>query len=294
MELRVLNYFLTVAEEGNITKAAKLLHISQPTLSRQLMQLENELGVELFKRSNHSIVLTQEGLMLKRRAKEMVLLADKTKEELSGNGAVISGQISIGCGELQSISELAELMTAFQEKYPLIQYELYSGNTVGIKDRMENGTLDLGLLLEPVDVEKYEFVRMKTKEEWGVLVREDLPIAKKDVVRPEDLVEIPIMMAASNPIKNELSSWFGDYASQLQIVSTYNLSYNSAILAQKKPSALLCLKLDATYEGMVFVPAAPRLTLSSVLAWKEHQTFSKATAAFIQFVKEMQNVNDKI
>ncbi|MDO5294429.1 MAG: LysR family transcriptional regulator [bacterium] len=292
MELRILNYFLTVAEEENITKAAKLLHVSQPTLSRQLMQLEEELGVQLFKRSNHNIILTQEGLMLKRRAKEMLVLADKTKEELSGNGEAISGKIAIGCGELLSVSELAEIMTAFQGKYPLVTYDIYSGNTVGIKERMENGALDLGLLIEPVEVEKYEFVRMKTKEEWGVLVNENLPIADKPHIRPEDLVGIPIMIASSNPIQNELASWFGDYADDIKVASTYNLIYNSAIFAQKKSGALLCIKLNSSYKGLKFVPLFPRLTLSSVLAWKEHQEFSKTTAAFIQFVKEMQNMNN--
>ncbi|MDO5520948.1 MAG: LysR family transcriptional regulator [bacterium] len=293
MELRVLKYFLTTAEEENITKAAKLLHVSQPTLSRQLMQLEEELGVVLFKRSNHNIVLTQEGLLLKRRAKEMLLLADRTKEELSGKDEAISGKVSIGCGELQSVSELAEIITAFGEAYPLVQFQIYSGSSVDIKERIENGTLDLGLLLEPVDITKYDFVRMHTKEEWGILVDKRLPISKKEVVRPEDLVGLPLMISSSNPIKNELSSWFGDYAGQLNVVSTYNLMYNSAILAEKRAGALLCLRLEARYENLVFIPLAPRLTLSSVLAWKERQTFSKATAAFIQFAREMQKLNDK-
>ncbi len=289
MELRVLNYFLVVAQEENITKASKLLHVSQPTLSRQLMQLEEELGVSLFKRSNHSIVLTNEGRMLKRRAQEMVSLADKTIKELSESSEELSGEISIGCSELQSMRELAEIMIEFQKKHPLISYEIYSGNTSSIKERMERGTLDIGLLIEPIDTDKYTYIHMKTKEEWGVLVSEEMELAKREVIHPKDLAGIPIITATSRPMRNELENWFGEYVDKIPQFSYYNLLYNSAVLAQKGAGVVLCLKLDANYEGLKFIPLAPKLELSSILAWKSHQTFSPATAAFIQFLQKYIN-----
>ena len=175
MELRVLNYFLMAAREENITRAASLLHVTQPTLSRQLMQLEEELGVKLFERSSHSIILTDEGMLLKRQAQELLRLAEKTKREVSHEEESIIGEIAIGSGELRSSGCLAELLSSFREKYPMIQYDIFSGNADNIKDRMEQGLLDMGLLLEPVDIGKYEFIRMPLKEERGILPHKNPP-----------------------------------------------------------------------------------------------------------------------
>lgn len=286
MELRVLNYFLMVAREENITKAAQLLHVTQPTLSRQLMQLEEELGVKLFDRSSHSIILTSEGMLLKRRAQEMINLAEKTRNELAQSEENLTGQIAIGSGELQSMDELSSLITGFRSRHPLVTFDIYSGNTTGIKARIENGTLDMGLLLEPVDTAKYEFIRLHTKEQWGVLVREDSELAGKVFVAPENLVQYPLLVPGSSPIQNELSSWFGDYAKQMTIVSTYNLLYNSAIMVQNNVGIALCLKLNCSYEKLKFIPLQNSSVLSSVLAWKDSQVFPPATAAFVDHVKK--------
>ena len=168
MKLRVLNYFLMVSQEENITKAAQLLHVTQPTLSRQLMQLEDELGVKLFERSNHSIVLTSDGLLLKRRAQEIVSLAEKTKRELTTEKE-LSGEIEIGSGEFKSFSLLADVIAAFSEKHPGVRFHLNSGNADTIKERLENGGLDIGLLADPVDISRYEFTRLPQKETWGII-----------------------------------------------------------------------------------------------------------------------------
>lgn len=183
MEFRVLKYFLMVAREENITKAAALLHLTQPTLSRQLMQLEAELGVKLFHRSKHSIILTEDGMLLKRRAQEIISLSDKTVQELSHKEDVLSGEIAIGCGETKNMLFLSEQIRKFRQKYPLVQFSIHSAIADDIKERIEKGTLDIGLLMEPVDVGKYKFIRMPQKEKWGILVRKD----------------------------SELASWFGDY-----------------------------------------------------------------------------------
>ena len=217
MELRVLNYFLMAAREENITKAAQLLHITQPTLSRQLMQLEEELGVKLFRRSKHSIILTDEGMRLKRRAQELVSLAEKTKREFEQKGQ-ISGEIAIGSGELKSTQLLAELLFSFRQKHPLVQYEIYSGNSDNIKERIERGALDFGLLMEPVSISKYEFLRLPVKEEWGVLVREDSVLAKKKVITPEDLRGFSLIATKRDLIQNELVHWLGPYADQIEFI----------------------------------------------------------------------------
>lgn len=167
MELRVLRYFLTVAREENITRAARQLHLSQPTLSRQLMQLEDEFGVRLFHRGGHSISLTQEGLLLKRRAQELLALSEKTVRELSHRENTLAGEIYIGCGETKNMATLAKHMAEFRRENPLVQFSIYSANADDIKERMESGSLDMGLLMEPVDISKYEFIHMPWKERWG-------------------------------------------------------------------------------------------------------------------------------
>lgn len=285
MELRVLNYFLMVAREENITKAAQLLHVTQPTLSRQLMQLEDELGVKLFIRSSHSIVLTDEGMLLKRRAQELVSLAEKTKREFMQTEQ-LSGEIAIGSGELQSVSVLADILADFRREHPLMRLELYSGNADGIKERIEKGLLDIGLLSEPVDIGKYEFVRMPQKEVWGILTHEDSDLAELEVIRPHDLVGRQIMVSQRALVQNELDNWFGAEFDQIDIVATYNLLYNVAIMVQKKMGVAICIDLDCHYDGLRFVPFAPGLAAGSVLVWKKNQIFSPIVEAFLQYTKK--------
>ncbi len=286
MELRVLQYFLMVAREENITRAAQQLHVTQPTLSRQLAQLERELGVKLFTRSSHNIVLTDEGVLLKRRAQELLALADKTVKEISHEEDSLAGEVAIGCGEFLSMGELAEIMTAFRRKYPLVAFDMHSGNTAGIKRRIEAGELDIGLVSEPVDVRTYEFVRMERTEEWGVLVRDDSPLASKESVRPEDLAGYPLIVSKSESAQNALTSWFGDCAADMDVACTYNLLYNGAILVRSGMGVGVGLRLDGRYDGLRIVPLAQRFNMGTMLIWKEHQVFSPVTAAFIQFVKK--------
>ena len=221
MEIRVLKYFLMVSREENITKAANLLHITQPTLSRQLRQLEEELDVKLFDRGTHNVTLTEEGMLLKRRAQEIVSLAEKTKQEFNKEKDNLTGEIAIGCGEIHGMNILSEIMNSFREEYPLVTYEIYSGNADIIKGKIENGTLDIGLLIEPVDISKYEFVRIPIKEEFGLFVRKDSPLTSKEYITPEDLLNLPIISPKRYLVQNEISSWFGDYAEEINIISTY-------------------------------------------------------------------------
>ena len=286
MEIRVLKYFLMVAREENITKAAALLHLTQPTLSRQLMQLEAELGVKLFHRSKHSIILTEDGMLLKRRAQEIISLSDKTVQELSHKEDVLSGEIAIGCGETKNMLFLSEQIRKFRQKYPLVQFSIHSAIADDIKERIEKGILDIGLLMEPVDVGKYEFIRMPQKEKWGILVRKDSELAAKESINPKDLTNVPLIMVKRELVKNELASWFGDYYEGLQIAATYNLILNAASMVERGVGVALCFDLGASfYEDLCFIPLAPTLETGSVLVWKKNQTLGAATSQFMRYLR---------
>lgn len=285
MDIRVLGYFLTIAREENITKAAALLHLTQPTLSRQMMQLEEELGVKLFIRSKHSIILTEQGMLLRRRAQEIVSLSEKTKQELILEDE-ISGEISIGSGEYLNSRLLARILTSFREKHPGVKYEIYSGNSDNIKERIERGVLDIGFLLEPVDIRKYEFVRSPVREEWGVLVSEDSDLALREHVEPKDLAFRSLILSDREMIKGELVNWFGEYADKLNIIAGGNLPYNMAALGRENMGVFLNLKLNCSYEGMKYIPLYPVLISNTVLAWKKNQTMSHAADALVDFIKE--------
>ena len=286
MEFRVLKYFLMVAREENITKAAALLHLTQPTLSRQLMQLEAELGVKLFHRSKHSIILTEDGMLLKRRAQEIISLSDKTVQELSHKEDVLSGEIAIGCGETKNMLFLSEQIKKFRQKYPLVQFSIHSAIADDIKERIEKGILDIGLLMEPVDVGKYEFIRMPQKEKWGILVRKDSELAAKESINPKDLTNVPLIMVKRELVKSELASWFGDYYEGLQIAATYNLILNAASMVERGVGVALCFDLGVSfYEDLCFIPLAPTLETGSVLVWKKNQTLGAATSQFMRYLK---------
>lgn len=286
MELRVLRYFLVVAAEENITKAAEKLHITQPTLSRQLMQLETELGVKLFRRSNHHIILTEDGLLLKRRAQEMVYLADKTKQDFTQKTEDLSGQLDIGCGQFRSFDYVAELLIAFKRQYPGVTYQLYSGDYNDVIDSIERGIFDLGLVFAPVDVRKYACLTLPMEERWGVLVPNHTPLAQKDCVTPADIIPYPILIPSTSALTYQrLYAWFGELQPQMNIVSTGNLLYNQAVLARQGMGIVLCIDLVSQFEGMTFVPLVPQVTTQTALIWKTAQSVSLLTKAFITFAK---------
>ena len=274
MEFRTLKYFLTVAREENITRAAALLHLTQPTLSRQLMQLEEELGVKLFRRSQHHIVLTEAGMLLRRRAQEIVELAEKT------------ARISIGSGDLRSMTYLAKLLAAFHRQHPRVQYEIYSGDSDGIKERIEQGLLDMGLLLEPVDTSRYQILRLPVRESWGVLVPEDSPLARREAVTPGDLADSPLILTTRELMRREMIRWFGPYADRIQVAASGNLPYNQTQLAREGLGIYLVIRLDCAYDGLRFVPLSPPLESGTVLAWKKTEVLSATAAALLRFAEK--------
>lgn len=286
MELRVLRYFQMVAREENITRAAQLLHVTQPTLSRQLMQLEDELGTKLFKRKNHSIFLTEDGMRLKKRCKDILELADQIDREFAGKqDGGISGKITIGSAETKSIADIAKVMEKFQEDNPLVQYEIYTANADDVKEKIENGTVDVGVLSEPVDISKFNFIRMNKKERWGILTRNDSDLAGKEYIEPKDLTGIPLIMVKRELVKNELGSWFGEYFDGLDIAAEYNLLNNAAILAQNNIGSVLCFDVGADYNNLKFIPLNPEVKTGFVLVWRKNQTLPEAVSEFIKKMK---------
>lgn len=288
MELRVLEYYLMVAREENITKAAELLHITQPTLSRQLMQLEEELGVSLFKRGKHRILLTDDGLLLKRRAQEMVELAEKTKREFDREMGELTGEIVIGSGETRSIGLLGKLAAQFHHCYPRVTFDVYSSTADEVKDGIEKGLIDIGLLTEPVEVGRYSFIRIPRKEQWGIMVPKSSLLSEKEKITPQELIGIPLFISKRETVRNELANWFGNCFDCLTIVGTYNLLYNAVVMAEAFDGAVLCFRNKICHGEYTFVPLEPALETGSVVVWKKNHIFSPAASKFMEHIKNNQ------
>ncbi|MCM1136043.1 MAG: LysR family transcriptional regulator [Clostridium sp.] len=288
MELRVLRYFLTVVREESITKAAEVLHITQPTLSRQLAQMEEEVGVKLFDRGMRKIKLTNEGLLLRRRAEEILQLVDKTEKELVEQEEQIEGRISIGCGEIAAVQMFPALFESFHRKYPLVTFDIFTAAADLVKEQMDRGLLDLGLLLEPVDVGKYEFVRMRVKERWVTLMRPEDTLAQKEFITAADLVGRPLILPRRMQVQSELASWFGDNYKNLNVLFTSNLSTNGAIMVSRGLAYSLVIEGAVPFwdtSKIISRPLYPELTATSVLAWKRDQPFSLAATKFMEHAK---------
>ncbi len=293
MEIRVLRYFLAVAREGNITGAANLLHLTQPTLSRQIKDLEEELGHQLLIRKSHRVVLTQEGVLLRKRAEEILSMVDKTEAEFASMENTVTGDVYIGGGETQAIRQVAELIRGIRERYPGIHYHLHSGNAEDVTDRLDKGLLDFGILIQPADITKYDYINLPAKDIWGVVMRKDSPLAGKTVIEKEDLLGLPLICSrqvmAPRQGRNAFADWFGKDYENLDIVTTYNLVYNAAIMVEAGVGYALTLdKLTNTSEdsALCFRPLQPGLESGLNLVWKKYQVFSPAAELFLNTLKE--------
>jgi len=293
LEFRVLRYFLTVAREGNITRAADFLHVTQPTLSRQLKDLEQELGKKLFIRSSHSIILTDEGMLLRKRAEEIVDMVDKLEAEFNSMEETISGDVYIGSGETEAMKQIARVAKDLQLSYPNIRYHLYSGNEDDVTERLDKGLLDFCILIEPADLSKYNYITIPARDVWGVVMRKDSPLASKDTIQPIDLLNVPLIFSRQaikqTLSKNEFVDWFGEDFEKLNVVTTYNLLYNAAIMVEEGIGYAVTIdKLVNTSNdsNLCFRPLEPRLEAGLNIVWKKHQVFS---AAADMFLKEIQS-----
>lgn len=285
MDIRILRYFLAVAREENITRAAESLHIAQPSLSVQLIDLEKQLGKKLFIRGNRKITLTKEGVLLRKRAEEIITLLEKTEKELTADNEMIGGDISIGSGESEAMNIAVEIVAQLACEYPNIHYHLFSGDAEDITYRLDNGLLDFGILIEPVDITKYERLHLPVKEVWGILMKNDCALAKKDFISPDDIMELPLIAPKRIGLQDELSSWMHKDFNNLNIVATYNLINNASLLVNSGLGyALILDKLVYTGpdSGLCFRPLNPKLEMQLSIAWKKYQVFSKAADKFME------------
>ena len=296
MELRVLRYFLAVVKEGTITKAANFLHVTQPTLSRQLMDLEKELGQQLFIRSSNNISLTPEGMLLKQRAQEIVELADKTESMFSNMKNEIAGEIFIGSGETSSIKIIAEVLKEIRLEYPKIKYNLYSGNADDVSEKLDKGLIDFGIFIQPTDISKYEYLSLNSFDTWGLIMRKNDPMANKKYITADDLIDIPLITSRQvekiTNIKNEYLEWFGDSINDLNIVARYNLIYNAAIMVEEGLGYALGLDGLINVTGnnnLCFKPLKPILKSGLDIVWKRYQVFSPAAKVFLSKIYKKLN-----
>lgn len=287
MELRVLRYFLAVAEERNITRAAALLHVTQPTLSRQLHDLERELGCELFERGRR-IDLTEEGRYLQRRAREIVELAESTETALRADDALVEGDVSIGAGESEGMREVARSIAVFSREHPHVTFHLFSGNGEDVIDRLEKGLADFALLVDFAGIDRYEHLELSARDTWGALVRDDDPLARLGRATPEDLRARPLIVSRQAMRHGTLPRWLSADEAGLDVRATYNLALNASLLAREGMGCVLCLEglVDASERtGLAFVPFDPPLASPIHLAWKKNQSLSRSARLFLQHVE---------
>ena len=289
MELRVLRYFLAVAREENISAAADYLHLTQPTLSRQLMDLEEELGKKLFIRGNRKITLTDDGVLLRKRASEIIELVEKTELEFRSSDEAIAGDIHIGGGESQAMRLVARTARAMQARYPGVRYHLYSGNADDVGERLDKGLLDFGIIIEPFDHKKYDSLRLLTADRWGVLMRRDSPLAQKESVTPEDLLDKPLILSQQEARGGSLIRWIGQEPEKLNIAATYNLLFNASLLVDEGLGYAVGLDKIINTTGkssLCFRPLKPELENRMSIIWKKYQIFSKPAEKFLEVLRK--------
>ena len=303
MEFRSLRYFLMIAREGTILGAAKVLHVSQPALSRQMKDLERELGCTLFIRGSRHIELTEAGMRLRKRAEEIVDLMERTEADFLVSGDTVTGEVRIGGGETPAIALIADAIEQVQANYPLVSFNLHSGNGLDVSERLDMGRIDFGLFIGNVDYEKYETLKLPAQDVWGVIMRRDSPLAQKEAVTPQDLYDQPLIL--SQQAMGDMSSWFGRNTENLNVVATYNLLYNASILVSKGLGYALSLDglvTSETYENslvssvggarsdmldITFRPLSPDLKANIFIAWKRYQSFSPAAGIFLEKIKAL-------
>ena len=288
MELRVLRYFLEVARERSVTRAAERLHISQPTLSKQLKDLEGELGKKLFVRGSHDVKLTDEGMLLRKRAEDILNMADKTVDEFRSLGTFTGGDVWVGCAESDGIKHLARCFKALLEQYPDLRLHLQSGNSADVTERLDRGLLDFAVIVHEVDLSKYNYLPMPAIDRYGVLMRKDDPLADKEAVRVDDLLDVPLICSRQG-ITEDYPKVFQEKMDALRIVATFNLAYNAGVLVREGVGCALTFdKLADTGPDseLCFRPLVPALETKMYVVWKKYQIFNPAAEQLLTEMKE--------
>ena len=290
MELRVLQYFLAVTREQSISGAAESLYLSHPTLSRQLKELEEELGKQLMIRGNRRITLTEEGMILRKRAEEIMELVHKAEAEISLSDEVVAGDVTVGAGETDGVRFLAKAAQSLQEKYPLVRFHFFSGDKATIMEELDRGLVDFGLIFGDVDTTRYESVKLPYKDIWGVLMRRDAPLAEKESVTAEDLADKPLIVSRQAFRNRDFQTYFPGGQDRLHIVATYNLLFNGSLMVDEGMGYAICFDKIINVSGnsgLCFRPLTPSLESGMNLVWKKYQVFTKAAEKFIQKLQEI-------
>ena len=292
MELRVLRYFLAVAREENLSEAAKRLHITQPTLSRQMMELEEELGVKLFVRGRRSrkITLTEAGMYLRTHAEEVVMLTEKIQSAFAISGEKVTGDVYVGIGETNSTRLLAQAAQSLREEGHQIYYHFLSGNGSEAEEKLDKGLVDFALLLEPINPDKYEYFIMPLQEFWGVLMRKDAPLAKQEGIRAEDLWDKPLILSREIVVGKKFFNWLKRETGELNVVAYCNHAYNSTFMTEGGLGYTFSLyreNLVSQNSELCFRPLEPRLEYDVHFVWKKNQVLSKAAKLFLNRIREM-------
>lgn len=289
IETRLLYYFLAIAREQSITKAAETLHVTQPTLSKQMMELEAQLGKQLLIRGKKKITLTEEGAFLRAQAQEMVNLMEKTESAFRADEEIIGGDIYIGCGETPAMEFITELFKEIQTDYPGIHFHIYSGDADAVLERLDKGLLDAGLLLGPMQQEKYDYINIFKSDIYGLLMPRDCSLAEKQTVSVADLYNIPLIFSAQTYAGHQRLEWFGVDYDSLNIVATYNLIYNATFMVEQGMGYAFCLGNLVSTDGnrnLAFRPFSPDLKIDLFIVTKKYQTFSPAAKIFLSYLRE--------
>lgn len=284
MELRVLQYFLAVAREQSISAAAQSLHLTQPTLSRQLKELEEELGKQLMIRGNRKILLTEDGMLLRKRAEEILDLVGRTEKEICQAGDIVGGDIYIGSGETDGVRQVAKIAMLLQRDYPNIRFHIVSGDAMDVCERLDKGLLDFGILLGDLDKTKYNYMELPIKDVWGVLMQRGSPLAEKDYVVPQDLWDKPLILSRQVGNKSGLYRWLQKEPTDLNTVATYNLIYNASLMVEEGMGYAFTLDklVNTAGRSICFRPLKPRLELKMYLVWKKYGIFTKIPELFLE------------
>lgn len=288
MEFRVLRYFLAVAREQSISAAAQALHLTQPTLSRQLRELEEELGKQLMVRGSRRIELTEDGMLLRKRAEEIMELVSRTQAELSSPDEAVTGDVYIGTGETDGVRRLARAARRLRESCPGIRFHIVSGDASDVCERLDKGLLDFGVLLGDIDETKYNHIQLPMRDVWGVLTPRSSPLAELESVRPRDLWDKPLILSRQVDNKSGLYRWLGREPDQLNTVATYNLIYNASLMVDEGMGYAFTLDklVNTTGSKLCFRPLEPRLELGMYLVWKKYRVFSRAAELFLETLEE--------
>ena len=293
MELKTLKYFVMIVREQNISKAAERLYLTQPTLTKQMQELENELGAKLFERGKRKITLTEDGLFLYKKAQEIIDLEPITKNSFQNKDKKINGEISIACGETYAMNYLLQIYKKIHEENPLITISLFSGNDEDVREKLNNGLAEFALFIGLTNLDNYNFIKLPLNETWGLLMNKNSQLAKKETIKSEDLSNLPLLVSRQVFRANELSGWLNKDLSKLNIIGTYNLLYNASLMV--KEDSVYAITIDKLLKDdnkVVFKKFEPELTSNIYFAWKKYQVLSKAGQLFLdELNKKIENKN---